>query len=103
MQRLTAQRLLGSLQQRRGTISALVRWTGSQVTDRAIHSAAIVAVLQACAASEQDMHSTSDRDANTAAPALPDGRKAHIGLYGDGAIGVLDLDSQRMVKTVPRR
>lgn len=55
---------------------------------RAIHIAAILAALQACAASEQDTQSTSDR-------------KAYIGLYGDGAIGVLDLDSQRVVKTIP--
>jgi YVTN family beta-propeller protein len=38
--------------------------------------------------------------AGDAAPVVS-GRKAYIGLFGDGAIGVLDVDNKRIVKTVP--
>ena len=71
--------------------------------------------LQACASREPTMQYASDANAVAAAgvmaaasggaanspPAVRHGRKAYIGLYGDGAIGVLDIESKRMLKTVP--
>lgn len=36
-----------------------------------------------------------------AGAAAPGPRKGYVGLFGDGAVGVLDLDARRMIKTVP--
>jgi YVTN family beta-propeller protein len=62
---------------------------------RTIHLAVLLVALQACAPSEQAM------TAANSAPAVRADRKAYIGLYGDGAIGVLDIDNKRILTTVP--
>jgi YVTN family beta-propeller protein len=84
--------------------------------DKIIQIALLFVSLQACASSEQAMKPPSETDVNTApvmgaagagsaaaqdASPAAGGGKAYIGLYGDGAIGVLDIDSKRVVKTIP--
>lgn len=83
---------------------------------RTIPVAVFLLGLQACAADEQAMKSTADTDSNSEpiagaghgggdAASSPAGnrqnRKAYIGLYGEGAVGVLDIESRRVVKTLP--
>jgi YVTN family beta-propeller protein len=89
--------------------------------DKSIQIALLLSSLQACAPSEQSMNSPSETDVNRApvmraggagsaaatdsAPVVSGsgatGRKAYIGLYGDGAVGVLDIDSKRVMTTIP--
>jgi YVTN family beta-propeller protein len=76
--------------------------------------------LQACAAGDSNMSGpfadadpapvqgaggNAALDAGTPSTPGPEptvtGRKGYIGLFGDGAIGVLDIDNKRIVKTVP--
>jgi YVTN family beta-propeller protein len=82
-----------------------------------LHIAVLLVGLQACAPSEQAMKSASKTGVNTApiagaagsgtaaaenpAPAVRQGRKAYIGLFGDAAIGVLDTENKRILTTVP--
>jgi YVTN family beta-propeller protein len=80
--------------------------------DENIHIALLLVTLQACAAGDQTMKSPAETDVNrnlvmgaagagAAATQPATGRKAYIGLFGDGAVGVLDVENKRVIKTVP--
>jgi YVTN family beta-propeller protein len=86
--------------------------------DNFIQLTMFVISLQACASNEPDAKSypntggvdaapdpvtgpTAGSTAPTAPPPAAASRKAYIGLFGDGAIGVLDTMDKRILKTIP--
>jgi len=57
--------------------------------------------LQACAGIDPSKDDAMPGGGRSSSPAAAEGRKAYIGLYGEDAIGILDLESKRVLKTVP--
>lgn len=70
---------------------------------------ALAAGLSACAADTHDMNNAVDpgKDTNAVSPSpdpkpsAPAIHKAYIGLFGDSTVGVLDVDAQKIIKTIP--
>jgi YVTN family beta-propeller protein len=92
--------------------------------DKTIPIAVFIAGLQACSASDTPLyastmnahsagvagaagtstHAAGSVAAGDAAPSKPStaiGRKAYVGLFGDGAVGVVDVDNRAVVTTIP--
>lgn len=58
----------------------------------------LVLLTQACAMSDP---AAQPQPAKAESVGMESQHRAYIGLFGDGAVGVLDLDAARIVKTIP--
>lgn len=95
-----------------------VRFNMNITTTQIAFSLSLAAGLSACAADTHDMNNAVDpgkdtnavspspdptptQDNNAPKPSTPAIHKAYIGLFGDSTVGVLDVDAQKIIKTLP--